>query len=255
MPASPFDLAGSLALITGSSRGLGLGMARALAGAGAAVVLNARDAEALKVAAEALSAEGHTVHTAAFDVTDHAAASEAVSRIETEIGAIGILFNNAGVNIRGPLADMGVADWSTVLATNLDSVFHVSQAVGQGMIARGRGKIVNTCSLMSRVARAGVAPYAASKGGAMMLTKAMAVEWAAHNIQVNGIAPGYIRTELTEPLVRDAAFSQWVLSRTPAGRWGEPADLAGAVVFLASPASDFVTGHILYVDGGFTAQA
>lgn len=248
-----FDLTGRRALVTGSSQGIGLALARGLAEAGAEVILNGRDPAKLTRAAEALRRDGLAAEVSAFDVTDPAAVEAAVARIEAERGPIDILFNNAGVNLRGPLEEMPDETWHAVIATNLHSAFYCARAVARRMIPRGRGKIVNTCSVMSRLARPTTAPYATSKGALMMLTRAMCAEWARHGIQVNGIAPGYFATELTAPLRADPDFNAWLCRRTPAGRWGELPELAGAAVFLASDASSYVNGHLLYVDGGMTA--
>jgi gluconate 5-dehydrogenase len=249
-----FDLKGRLALVTGSSTGIGLALARGLAGAGARVVLNARNADKLERAAQALRHAGPEVLTAAFDVTAGEAVRAAVDRIEAEHGAIDILVNNAGMQRRGPLDQFEQAHWHEIMKTNVDSVFLVGQAVARHMIPRGRGKIVNVCSVQSELGRPGIAPYTASKGAVKMLTKGMAIDWGRHGIQVNGLGPGYFRTELNQALVDDAAFSDWLVGRTPSRRWGEPEDLTGAAIFLASDASRFVNGHILYVDGGVTAQ-
>ena len=245
-----FGISGRVALVTGSRQGIGRTIADGLARAGATVVLNARDEDALEVAADELRSNGLAVHTAAFDVTDVEATNEAVRRIETDVGAIDILVNNAGTTIRAPLAEFDLGDWDRLLATNLSSVFHVGRAVAAGMVERQRGKIINVCSVQSELARPSVAPYAASKGAVKMLTKAMCAEWAGSGIQVNGLGPGYFVTPLTQPLVDDPEFDGWLRGRVPAGRWGDPEDLVGAAIFLASPASDYVNGHILYVDGG-----
>jgi len=248
-----FDLGGKLALLTGSSTGIGLALAHGLAGAGAAVVLNARDAVRLERAAAQLRAQGVTVHAMAFDVTDAAAVAAAVARIEAEIGAIDILVNNAGMQKRAPLQDFAMADWQQLMRTNLDSVFIVGQAVARHMIPRGRGKIVNICSVQSELGRPNIAPYTATKGAVKMLTKGMAIDWGPHGLQVNGLGPGYFKTELNQALVDNPEFSAWLIGRTPSRRWGDVEDLVGAAVFLASDASRFVNGHILYVDGGVTA--
>ena len=250
---SPFDLTGRRALITGGSQGIGLALARALTEAGASVVLNGRDAAKLDRAAAALREAGADASVMAFDVTDQDAVAAGVARIEAEIGPIDILVNNAGLTRRFPLEELPAATWREVLTTNLDAVFYVGQAVARGMIGRKRGKIVNVCSVQSELARPGTAPYASSKGAVKMLTKAMCAEWAKHGIQVNGLGPGYFETELTRALVDDPAFSAWLCARTPAGRWGQVKELGGAIVFLCAPASDFVNGHVLYVDGGMTA--
>jgi gluconate 5-dehydrogenase len=249
-----FDLSGRIALVTGSSQGLGLAVARGLAQAGAALVLNGRDERKLAAAAEALRAEGARVHAAAFDVTDGAAGAAAVARAEETFGPIDILVNNAGIQQRAPLAEMTEAQWRAVIDTNLTSAFLVARAVAPRMIARGRGKIINICSVMSEVSRPTIANYAAAKGGLKMLTRAMAVEWARHGLQANAIGPGYFVTELNQALVANPEFNRWICGRTPAGRWGQPSELAGAAVFLASPASDFVNGQVLYVDGGLLAS-
>ena len=248
-----FSLEGRRAVITGSGQGIGLALARALAEAGAAVVLNGRGAARLEAAAAALRAEGATVDVAAFDVTDAAAVTEGVARIEAELGSIDILVNNAGIQRRAPLQDFEHATWHELMRSNLDSVFYVGQAVAQRMIPRGRGKIINVCSVQSELGRPGIAPYAASKGAVKMLTKGMCADWAKFGLQVNGLGPGYFQTELTQALVDDPVFSAWLCGRTPAGRWGRVEELGGAAVFLASAASDFVNGQVLYVDGGMTS--
>jgi gluconate 5-dehydrogenase len=252
--ASTFRLDGRVALVTGSSTGIGLALARGLALAGATVVINARNAARLNDAAGALRAEGLAVHPKAFDATDAAAVDAAVDSIETEVGPIHILVNNAGTTRRGPLIDISDADWHAVLTTNLDSAFYVGRAVARRMIPRGAGRIVNTCSVMSDLARPGTASYASSKGALKMLTRAMAVELAPHGITVNGIAPGYFKTELTSALVADEAFSRWLQGRTPARRWGSVEELAPAVVFLAGDGAGYVNGHILVIDGGLSAS-
>lgn len=254
MPSTnPFDLTGKRALVTGSSRGLGLAMAKALANAGAAVVLNARDGVALGAAAHDLAATGATVNAVTFDVTSRDSINDAVTYIEDEIGPIDILVNNAGMQFRSSLEAFPPEKFDQVIATNLTSVFNVSQPVARHMIARGAGKIVNICSLLSELSRPSVAPYAATKAAVANITRGMAVDWARHGLNVNGIAPGYFATELNEALLKDDKFNAWIESRTPMGRWGQPEELGGAVVFLASEAARFVNGHILYVDGAFTA--
>jgi gluconate 5-dehydrogenase len=249
-----FDLTGRLALVTGSSKGIGLALARALAEAGAEVVLNARDEARLADSRALLEAEGRRVHVAAFDVTNPAAVTAGVDRIERDIGPLAILVNNAGIQHRTPLQDFPEEAWRRLIATNLDSVFFVGQAVARHMIPRGRGKIINIGSVQSELARPGIAPYTATKGAVKMLTKGMATDWGRHGLQCNGIGPGYFRTELNQALVDDPVFSAWLANRTPMGRWGDVEELAGAAVFLASDASSFVNGHILYVDGGITAS-
>jgi gluconate 5-dehydrogenase len=248
-----FDLSGRTALITGSSTGIGLALARGLAGAGATIIINARNTDKLSQAAAQLRSEGATVHEVPFDVTSPEAVGAAIAQIEGSIGAIDILVNNAGLTRRAPLDQLSHEDWHTIMRTNVDSAFYVSQTVARHMIARKRGKIINTCSVQSELGRPGTAAYAASKGALKMLTKGMAIDWGPHGIQVNGLGPGYFKTELTEPLVNNQEFSAWLIARTPARRWGNVEELVGATVFLASAASDFVNGHILYVDGGVTA--
>ncbi|MEB0114591.1 SDR family NAD(P)-dependent oxidoreductase [Variovorax sp. RTB1] len=249
-----FDLTGRTALITGSSAGIGFALARGLAGAGARIVLNARNADKLEAAAATLRGEGADIVTASFDVTSGEAVKEAVDRIERDIGPIDILINNAGMQRRAPLDQFEEAHWHELMKTNLDSVFLVGQAVARHMIGRKRGKIVNVCSVQSELGRPGIAPYTASKGAVKMLTKGMAIDWGQHGIQVNGLGPGYFKTELNEALVKNEDFSKWLIGRTPSRRWGDVEDLVGAAVFLSSAASNFVNGHILYVDGGVTAQ-
>jgi len=253
MRSDLFDLTGKVALITGSAQGIGFALARGLGQSGATVVLNGRSAARLEAAAATLAGEGLRVSTSLFDVRDAAAVAERTAAVEREVGPIHILVNNAGIQRRTPLELCDAATWQEVLETNLTAVFTVTRAVVGGMIARRAGKIINICSLMSELGRPTVGPYAAAKGGVRQLTKAMAVDWGKYNIQANGIGPGYISTEMNRPLLDDAAFDAWVRGRTPAGRWGDPAELAGAAVFLASRASDFVSGQILYVDGGILA--
>jgi gluconate 5-dehydrogenase len=249
-----FDLSGKTALVTGSSGGLGLSMARGLAEAGAAVILNGRDETKLAAAAHMLTADGHRVTTATFDVSDEQAVMAAFDGFDRAGTAIDILVNNAGIQFRKPMVDLAAEDWRRVIETNLTSAFLIGRETARRMIARGQGgKIINIGSLTSEVARATVAPYTAAKGGIKQLTRSMAAEWAAHGIQANAIGPGYIITDMNKALVEDAKFDAWVRSRTPSGRWGVPDDLIGATVFLASPASAYVNGQIIYVDGGMLA--
>lgn len=252
--ASTFRLDGRLALVTGSSAGIGLALARGLAQAGATVVLNGRDAGRLAQAHAALAADGLAVHAQAFDVCDAPAVAAAVATIEADIGAIDILVNNAGIQRRAAFQEFAAADWQAIMRTNLDSMFIVGQAVAQRMVARKRGRIINICSVQSELGRPGIAPYTASKGAVKMLTKGMAIDLGPHGINVNGLGPGYFKTELNQKLVDDPAFSAWLINRTPNRRWGEVDELAPAAVFLASDASRFINGHILYVDGGVTAS-
>ncbi len=247
-----FKLHGRRALVTGSSRGIGLEIARALASAGAHVVLNARSPERLASARAALAEANLSVSAECFDVTDPSAVRDGINRIENQ-GALDVLVNNAGIQISAPLHQFDNDDWRQLMATNLDSVYFVSKAVAQHMIDRRSGSIINICSVLSEVSRPGVAPYTASKGAVKMLTKAMANDWGPLGLRVNGIGPGYFKTDLNHRLVNDAQFSAWIVGRTPSRRWGELEDLGPAAVFLASDASRFVNGHVLYVDGGVTA--
>ncbi len=248
-----FALSGAVALVTGSSRGIGLSLARGLAQAGARVVLNGRGSVEVEAAVADLRGEGAEAFAAPFDVSRSKDVSEAIARIEAEVGPIDILINSAGVQRRGSLEDYREETWRELMSVNLDGVFVVSQAVARCMIERKRGRIINICSVLSELARPGAAAYAASKGGVKMLTKGMATDWGKHGIRVNAIAPGYVRTELTRALAEDESFSRWLTGRTPLGRWCEVEELAGAAIFLASEASSFVSGHVLCVDGGVTA--
>lgn len=245
-----FDLTGRRALITGSSQGIGFALAEGLAEAGAQVVLNGRDEGKLAAAAARITG----AETLAFDATDHGAVRAAVDAFEAQGKPIDILVNNAGMQHRAPLEDFPAEAFERLLQTNIASVFHVGQAVARHMIARGRGKIINIASVQTALARPSIAPYTATKGAVGNLTKGMATDWAKHGLQCNAIAPGYFDTPLNAALVADPAFSAWLEKRTPAGRWGKVEELQGACVFLASDASSFVNGHILYVDGGITAS-
>lgn len=249
-----FSLNGSRALITGSSQGIGFALARGLAEAGAEIVLNGRDAAKLDKAAETLRGEGATVHTLAFDATDHTAVRAAVDGFEANSGALDVLVNNAGMQHRAELENFPADAFEKLLQTNIASVFHVGQAVARHMIGRGKGKIINIASVQTALARPGIAPYTATKGAVGNLTKGMATDWAKHGLQCNAIAPGYFDTPLNAALVADPAFSEWLENRTPAGRWGKVEELVGACIFLSAPASSFVNGHTLYVDGGITAS-
>lgn len=249
-----FSLEGRRALITGGSRGIGLGIARGLAEAGADVVLVGRSPGSLEEAREALAPTGRAVHTEAFDMARTEEIPELYQRVLSRAGTVDILVNNAGCIHRAPAEKLALEDWRQVIELNLTGVFTLCQCFGRERIEAGNpGKIILIASLLSEAARRENAPYAASKGGIRQLTKALAVDWARYGIHVNAIGPGYIRTDLTRPLWEDREFDSWVLGRTPLGRWGTPADLAPTAVFLASPASDFVTGQVIYVDGGWLA--
>lgn len=250
-----FNITGKVALVTGGTHGLGMAIATALAEAGATLVVNDLSQEKLDAAIAEYAANGIKAHGYIFDVTNEAAATEAVAKIAKEVGPVDILVNNAGIIKRIPAAEMNVADWQAVINVDLTAPFIMSKAVAKSMIERGGGKIINMCSMMSEVGRDTVSAYAAAKGGLKMLTKNLATEWARHNIQVNGIGPGYFATAQTAPIrVGGHPFNEFIIKRTPAARWGNPEDLAGTAVFLASRASDFVSGHVVYVDGGILAS-
>ncbi len=254
-----FSLKGKIALVTGGTYGIGMAMAKALGEAGATIAFNARSADKVAEAVEEYKACGLNAHGFVFDVTDEAAVKTNIEKINKEIGTIDILVNNAGIIKRIPAVDMTIEEFNQVINIDLVGPFIMSKAVAPAMIAKGGGKIINICSLMSELGRETVSAYAAAKGGLKMLTKNLACEWAEYNIQVNGIGPGYIATPQTAPLRElqpDGSkhpFDQFIIGKTPAARWGTPEDLAGPTVFLASSASDFVNGHILYVDGGILA--
>lgn len=250
-----FDLTGKVALITGGTHGLGMAMAMGLGKAGATLVINGHSSqEKIDKALETYRAEGITAHGYLFDVTQEAEVMDSIAKIESEVGPIDILVNNAGIIKRIPLVEMSVEEWDQVIRTDLTGVFIMSKHVVKGMIGRGAGKIINICSMMSELGRNTVGAYAAAKGGLKMLTQNMATEWAKHNIQVNGIGPGYFATSQTAPIRVDGhPFNDFIIQRTPAGRWGDPEDLAGTAVFLAAPASDFINGQVVYVDGGILA--
>lgn len=249
-----FDLSNRTALVTGSSRGLGRVIAHGLGEAGANVVLNARNAETLEDARQQFLSDGIETHCCRFDVTDEPQVAEAIAKIEEQIAPIDILVNNAGINLRGPFEDFESERWHELMDVNLHGVFYVTRAVGKRMIPRNRGKIINVLSLLSEAGRPSIAPYAASKGALKMLTRALATEWGGHNIQVNAIGPGYFITEMTRSLGENKEFDGWVKQQTPAGRWGNPRELVGAATFLASEASSFVNGQVIYVDGGWLAS-
>ena len=252
-PSHPFDLSDTRALVTGAGSGLGFAIARGLALAGAAIAINGRNRDKLAAAKDALAREGIDAHLAPFDVTEAGAVAAGVAEVERTLGPVDILVNNAAMNQRKSLEDFTPDEWRALMATNLDGPFLVTRALLPSMKARKSGKIINICSLAADIGRPNIVPYAASKGALRMLTRALAVELASHDIQVNGISPGFFKTEMNAPLIADAEFSAWVARRTPAGRWGDPSEIAGAAVFLASKAAGYVTGHVLYVDGGFSA--
>jgi gluconate 5-dehydrogenase len=249
-----FDLSGRTALVTGSSDGIGLALARGLGAAGARVVLNGRNGDKLASARARLAGQGLAVEAAGFDVADRSAVFNSIDRIERDIGPIDILVNNAGIQRRHSFETFPEETWREIMAINLDGVFHVTQAVGKRMIERKRGRIINICSVTSELGRATIVPYATTKGALRQMTRGLSAEWAKHNVQINAIAPGYIRTPLNQALMDDERFSAWVSSRTPAGRWADPEELVGAAIFLASDAASYVNGHVLYVDGGLSTS-
>ena len=255
MGNSLFNIKGKIALVTGSTHGLGMAMAKGLGHAGATIIINGNSSQPkIDEAVLEFKNEGITAFGYKFNVAIESEVIAAISKIESEVGPIDILINNAGIIKRIPLIEMEVADFKEVVDIDLVSPFIVSKHVAKGMIARQQGKIINICSMMSELGRNGVGAYAAAKGGLKMLTKNMATEWAKHNVQVNGIGPGYFATSQTEPIRVDGhPFNEFIIHRTPAAKWGNPDDLSGAAIFLSSKASDFVNGHILYVDGGILA--
>lgn len=249
-----FDLTGRVALVTGSSRGIGNALARGLAQAGATVVLHGIDPARL-AAAEAVMAADFSqgqIRSVAFDVTNDVAAAEGIAWIESNVGPLEILVNNAGIQHRVPLLELDIKDWDRVISTDLTSAFLVGREAARGMLERGHGKIINICSVQTDLARPTIAAYTAAKGGLRNLTRAMTAEWASGGLQINGIAPGYIHTEMTQNLVDDEKFNAWILGRTPANRWGTVEDLAGPAIWLASDASNFVNGQTIFIDGGMT---
>ncbi|MGN7978819.1 SDR family oxidoreductase [Microbacterium sp. 22195] len=251
---SAFDLTGRTALVSGSSQGIGRALAEGLAEAGARVVVHGRDAaKAAHAAAEITQETGIEAHSVAFDITDAAAVDAGMTEVEELVGTPDILVNNAGIQRRAPIAEFAEEDWDALVGTNLSGVFHLARRTSRGMIERGSGKIIQIGSVQSQLARPSIAAYSATKGAIVMFTKGLCADLAPHGIQANAIAPGYFETALTQALVDDEEFSAWVRGRTPAGRWGDVRDLVGALVFLAGPASDFVNGQTLFVDGGMTA--
>ncbi|WP_045731542.1 SDR family oxidoreductase [Pseudarthrobacter chlorophenolicus] len=251
---SPFDLTGRTALVTGSSRGIGKALATGLAKAGAAVLLHGLDPQRLEATRRELATEfgDGKVGSVSFDITSEPAVSAGIAQAEESFGPLDILVNNAGIQHRVPLLDLDIDDWNRVLATDLTSAFLVGREAARRMLERKRGKIINIGSVQSDLARPTIGAYTAAKGGLRNLTRAMTAEWAAHGLQVNGIAPGYIHTEMTQVLVDDEAFNAWILGRTPAGRWGTVDDLSGPVTWLASEASNYVNGQTIFIDGGMT---
>jgi gluconate 5-dehydrogenase len=255
---NPFDLTGRVALVTGSTRGIGASLAQALLAAGATVVVHGRDVGRVTAAADQLrqsSGPDSRIDGVAFDVTDYDAIRTSMRTIEQRVGGIDILVNNAGISYPADLIDLSLQAWETVLSTNLTSCFVLAQQVAPGMLRRGHGKIINICSVHNRLVRGRVAAYAAAKSGLGSLTQVMCASWAGSGIQANGLAPGFIETEMTARLRSDPDLNTWIQDRTPAGRWGTPADLGGTAVWLASSASDFVNGQVIFVDGGLTAVA
>jgi len=248
-----FNLEGKVALVTGSSGGLGKILAEGLAINKAHVILNGRSKDKIEKTFREFRAKGYAVSRAVFDVTKSEEISSAVASLVDETGTPDIIVNNAGINPRYPLEEFPEEEWDAVINTNLKSAFLVSKAFVKAMMMKRSGKIINICSLQSELGRNTIAPYAASKGGLKMLTRNMATEWAQHNIQVNGIAPGYFKTDMTKPLYEDPEFDTWLKNRTPASRWGDPTELLGALFFLASDASSFINGQLIFVDGGITA--
>ncbi len=249
-----FDVTNKCVLITGSSRGIGNTLATGFASAGARVILNGTDVKKLDLAVAELKRITPNVHGYGFDVTDYDAVRNVVGQIEKDAGPVDILINNAGIHKRAALSEMKIEDWKRVLEVNLNAVFFLSQQVANRMKERGGGKIINIGSLNAEGARPGIANYSAAKGGLKMLTKSMATEWGPFNIQSNSIGPGYFKTELTQKLVEDPAFDSWVKQEVPLKRWGEPEELIGTAIYLASDASNYVNGFTIYVDGGWQAS-
>ncbi len=249
-----FSIKGKVALVTGSTGALGNAFARGLAQHGATVILNGRNKVKLNEKVQELLDMGFNAYGYAFDVTCKEELNSAISQIENEVGPVDILVNNAGINLRAPLEEYKDEDWDKVIGLNLTAPYMVAKAVVQSMIKRKSGKIINIGSVQNELGRPTIAPYAASKGGLKMLTKGMAIDWAKYNIQVNGIGPGYFKTEMTKPLYENPEFDAWLCGRTPSKRWGDPEELIGALLFLASGASSYVNGHMIYVDGGLLAS-
>ena len=253
MSTALFDLSGRTALVTGSSRGLGRAMAEGLGRAGARLLINGTDAETVATAVSEMRLAGLSAEALAFNVTDETAVKAAFETLDRRGIGVDILVNNAGIQFRKPMVELDTADWQRVIDVNLTAAFVIGREAARRMIARGQGKIINIGSLTSALARATVAPYTVAKGGIKMLTQAMAAEWAASGIQANAIGPGYMLTDMNEALITNEQFNAWVVGRTPSRRWGRPDELIGTAVFLASSASDYVNGQIIYVDGGMLA--
>jgi gluconate 5-dehydrogenase len=248
-----FDLSGKIALITGSGQGIGFTLAKGMAEAGCTVILNDIIEDRLNESVNQLKKDGFNANGVVFDVRNEDQINSSIEKIVQDVGEIDILVNNAGIQIRGPLEDFKLTDWQRLLDINLTGAFLVSKAVVKGMIKRKNGKIINICSMQSELARPSIAPYTAAKGGLRNLTRGMATDWGKYNIQVNGIAPGYFKTAMTKALYENKEFDEWLCSRTPSNRWGEPEELVGTLIYLSSSASGYVNGHLVYVDGGMLA--
>lgn len=253
MSTKLFDLGGKTALITGSSRGLGRAMAEGMAAAGARIILNGVNEARLQEAVEEMKAKGFDVLGAPFDVADEAAIVAAFEKLDADGVAVDILVNNAGIQFRKPIVELETKDWQKVIDVNLTAVFICAREAAKRMIPRGHGKIINIGSLLSDLGRATVTPYAAAKGGVRMLTRNMAAEWGDKGIQTNAIGPGYMATEMNTALIENADFDAWVKQRTPANRWGQPEEMAGTAIYLASDASNYVNGQLIFVDGGMAS--
>ncbi|MFC1549987.1 SDR family NAD(P)-dependent oxidoreductase [Candidatus Neomarinimicrobiota bacterium] len=248
-----FDISGKIALVTGSGQGIGYILAKGLADAGCTVILNDIIENRLNKTVDKLKKEGFNAHGVVFDVRDEDQIKTSIDNIEKAVGTIDILVNNAGIQIRGQLEDFKLTDWQSLIDINLTGAFLVSKSVVKNMIERKTGKIINICSMQSELARPSIAPYTTTKGGLRNLTRGMATDWGKYNIQINGIAPGYFKTAMTQSLYEDKEFDKWLRNRTPANRWGDPEELVGTLIYLSSHASDYVNGHLVYVDGGMLA--
>ncbi|RXJ04355.1 SDR family oxidoreductase [Anaerobacillus alkaliphilus] len=249
-----FSVQNKVVFITGSTRGIGLSLAKGFADAGAVVVINGRNQSEVETIVKLIKSTGGKAYGVAFDVTERDSAAKNIQNIEQEVGPISVLINNAGIHRRGPLEELSIDDWKTVIEVNLSSAFYVSQIVFSYMKDRKKGKIINITSLNAEKARPNIGNYSAAKGGLKMLTKSMATEWGKYNIQTNAIGPGYFKTDLTEHLVNDPEFDRWVKSEVPLQRWGMPEELIGTAIYLASDASNYINGHTIYVDGGWQAS-